>query len=216
MSITNLGNPRRAVVIWGVALGLLSCQVAQGRLRPWDQQRAQWVRSWRSPALDGPMRAVTWFGGSVWALAALAALVSAVWRRGRGPEALTLVVAFLFGVLIETALRLFIPQWRPDTAAVPPGLGLVDRARLAGFPSGHAFRSAFLFGWLGQEFRAWRGRLAGIAQGLCVAMIGLVGISRLYLNRHWATDVLGGWLVALLVLSVAAAWRQSLAHGEKR
>ncbi len=201
-------SPKRVIVIWGVALGLLSYQVAQGHLKLLDQSVAQWVRAWQSPALDGPMHALTLFGSSVWAGVALAVLMSLAWRRGRRPEVLMLGGALLLGVLIESALRLFVPQWRPDTTVVPPGLGLLGRVHLTGFPSGHAFCSAVLFGWLGRELAAWRSRLAGIGQGLCVAMIGLVGVSRLYLNRHWATDVLGGWLVALLVFSVAAAWQQ--------
>ena len=123
--------------------------------------------------------------------------------------------AFLMGMLVEGALRLIVPQWRPWTAGVLPEANLLTRVHLAAFPSGHAFRSAFLFGWLGWELAAWRSRLAGIGQGLCVAMIGLVGVSRLYLNRHWATDVLGGWLVALLMLSVAAAWRQVMLGREE-
>lgn len=203
-------SPKRAIVIWGVALGLLTFQVAQGHLKLLDQSVAQWVRTWQSHTFDGPMQAVTWFGGSAWAVAALAALASLAWRRGRRPEALMLGGAFLLGILIEGALRLFVPQWRPGTAGVLPEATLLTRVHLAAFPSGHAFRSAFLFGWCGRELAAWRSRLAGIGQGLCVAMIGLVGISRLYLNRHWATDVVGGWLVALLALSVAAAWRQGM------
>ena len=203
-------NPRRAIVICGVALGLLSYQVAQGHLKLLDQQSAQWVRAWQSPAFDGLMRALTFFGSSVWALAILAALASLAWRRGRRPEVLTFGGAFLLGLFIEGALRLWVAQWRPDTAAIPPALGLIGRMHLAGFPSGHAFRSAFLFGWLGWELVAWRSRLAGIGQGLCVAMIGLVGISRVYLNRHWATDVLGGWLVACVVLSIAKSWQTTL------
>ena len=203
-------SPKRAIVIWGAALGLLASQVAQGHLKLLDGQMAQWVRAWQSPVLDGLMRALTFFGSSVWALAILAALASLAWRRGRWPEVLTLGGAFLLGLLIESALRLCVSQWRPDTVAVPPALGLIARSHLAGFPSGHAFRSAFLFGWLGRELVAWRSRLAGIGQGLCVTMIGLVGISRVYLNRHWATDVLGGWLVALLALSIARSWQTAL------
>jgi len=203
-------SPKRAIVIWGVALGLLSCQVAQGHLKLLDQWSAQWVRAWQSPAFDGLMQAVTWFGGSVWTGVALAALASLAWRRGRRPEALMLGGAFLMGMLVEGALRLIVPQWRPGTAGVLPEATLLTRVHLAAFPSGHAFRSAFLFGWLGRELAAWRSRFAGIGQGLCVAIIGLVGVSRLYLNRHWAMDILGGWLVALVVLSIADYWQTAL------
>lgn len=206
-------NPKRAIVIWGAALGLLASQVAQGHLTLLDGQMAQWVRAWQSPAFDGLMRALTFFGSSVWALAILAALASLAWRRGRWPKALTLGGAFLLGLLIEGALRLWVSQWRPDTVVVPPALDLIGRMHLAGFPSGHAFRSAFVFGWVSKELESINARWVGSAQILCGVMIALVGASRVYLNRHWATDVLGSWLVALLVLSIAKSWQTALKSG---
>ena len=191
-------------------MGLLASQVAQGHLKLLDGQMAQWVRAWQSPVLDGLMRALTFFGSSVWALAILAALASLAWRRGRWPEVLTLGGAFLLGLLIESALRLWVPQWRPDTTLVPIYADPLTRFHLTGFPSGHAFRAAFVFGWVGQKLESVNARWAGSAKILCGVMIALVGVSRLYLNRHWATDVLGSWLVALLVLSIAKSWQTAL------
>jgi membrane-associated phospholipid phosphatase len=107
---------------------------------------------------------------------------------------------------MEVTLRLSIPHWRPDTLTLPASMDLVTRFELAGFPSGHAFRSAFVFGWLGDELKTVHAGWARLGRLLCVVMIVLVGFSRLYLNRHWASDVLGSWLVALVAFSIARCW----------
>ncbi len=64
--------------------------------------------------------------------------------------------------------------------------------------------SAGLLIWLGRLGRATGDRRATVATALaCWALA--VGMTRAYLGVHWPTDVLGGWLLALAWLSLAAA-----------
>lgn len=197
---------QRAIALWALLLGLLASQVAQGRLHAFDQDLAQVTAAWRSSAWDPAVGGATFFGSSAWTLLALIALA---WRRRHA--AWILCVACGFGLGLEVVLRLGVMQWRPDTLVVPAG-GLVERFHAAGFPSGHAFRSAFVFGWLIKELQARREWWVRPAQAGGLLIILLVGAGRLYLNRHWASDVVGGWLVALLVLSVALAWEQAFSR----
>ncbi len=191
----------RRLVPWAAALALLTVAVAGGWLGDWDQQVTAWLQARRTPALDGLMRAVTFFGSSPWTLV-MAAVMSGWWVLRRARQSLARFLgAGLVGMAIEVALRLCIAQWRPDTTVVPSVMDWHTRFELAGFPSGHAFRSAWLYGWWGCWLIQRRARWSVIAALGCVGLILLVGFSRVYLLRHWVTDVVGSWLVALTVLS---------------
>jgi undecaprenyl-diphosphatase len=86
-----------------------------------------------------------------------------------------------------------------------PGAGEVDLAYVFGgpsFPSGHVLGTTLLLGWLAyatpQVVRAPALRVA--IQAACVTGMVLMGISRIELGAHWPTDVLGGYVLAGLML----------------
>ena len=187
-----------------LALGMLSLLAAQGALKGADQRVAAWVLPLRSPSLEGPMQALAWFGGSTWTALALLGFSALAWRRRGKAGALVLAAAFAVGALLQVLLRLWVSQWRPDVGVIPVSLDPLTHVHLAGFPSGHAYRSAFIFGWIAREVAGTR--WTRLLTWGCAGMIGAVGITRLALNRHWTSDVLGGWLVALTVLSLARWW----------
>jgi undecaprenyl-diphosphatase len=72
------------------------------------------------------------------------------------------------------------------------------------FPSGHALASAAVLGVLAlvliprRPCRVPRILLVAIA----AAAAAMIGLSRLYLGVHWASDVVGGWLIGAMWLAV--------------
>jgi len=60
------------------------------------------------------------------------------------------------------------------------------------------------------SIRSTRGRVAAIT-GACLFVLA-IGLSRLYLGVHWATDVIGGWVIGFawlyLCLTVRRVWRR--------
>lgn len=79
------------------------------------------------------------------------------------------------------------PYW-VDKQVVP-----VARERSFGLPSGHAMNASALWGQISREFQTrW-------LTWVCIAMIVLIGLSRLVLGVHFTLDVAIGWVLGLLV-----------------
>lgn len=197
-------RPVNAVLVgWAAALGLLALAVRAGALGGFDTWCGGWAASLRAQLWDAVARGITAFGGSLFTSAAVLGLALMEWRRSGMRAAAWFVGIFAAGLGVALVLRWSVAQWRPDLL-IPPGADapLLARLDLAGFPSGHAYRSAFIFGHAARRLPS--GRWAPLARAGCVLLIALVGLTRIYLNRHWVSDVVGGWLVALVALELSA------------
>jgi undecaprenyl-diphosphatase len=109
--------------------------------------------------------------------------------------AMMVIGAVITGTVMVNLLKALFGRIRPDAAfaeMLAPGLS---------FPSGHAGISAIVFLTLGALLAGTRVRLVERTFILAMAalMTLLVGISRVALGVHWATDVLAGW-------AIGAAW----------
>ncbi len=96
-------------------------------------------------------------------------------------------------------LKLIFKRPRPD-------IPLVDAARGLSFPSGHATMSCTFYGLL--IYMVYKNVENKIARWLLISflfmVIVMIGSSRVYLNVHYATDVIAGYCLGLmwLVLSI--------------
>ncbi|MBS7812070.1 phosphatase PAP2 family protein [Roseococcus pinisoli] len=113
---------------------------------------------------------------------------------GQRGAALFMTASVLGGALVSTGLKQGFGRPRPDY----PQLAQVFTAS---FPSGHALLSAVTYltiGLLLARVTAER-HLRFYFVSVAVALTLVIGISRVYLGLHYASDVLAGW-------SIGAAW----------
>ena len=146
---------------------------------------------------------ISLFGGTLlYAWSAVFALVLAVQRRWL--TLLVWLVTILGGQLLNTLLKSFFARPRP-TFASP----LVIEQYYS-FPSGHAMMSFIAYGMLAyvlcvllrNNFQRFLVVLAG------VAIIFLIGLSRIALGVHYFSDVVAGYAVASLwLITCITAWR---------
>jgi membrane-associated phospholipid phosphatase len=139
----------------------------------------------------------------------IVAIVAAVWfyrSRGRS-KAGVMVAAPAAGGLLAGGMKLLYGRARPAGAA------LINE-RTFSFPSGHAATSAAVMVTLcyvlaRERILSWP---AAILIGGIVPLV--VGLTRLYLDVHWTTDVIGGWTVGLFVAAMSAALYERLRTSE--
>jgi membrane-associated phospholipid phosphatase len=163
------------------------------------------VRGWASPLLTRFMRSVTWLGAEL-VLIPLGAL--AVWRlsaRGRRRAALLLVSAAAGGEVLDQALKMTFRRVRPESFFDIHPLGY-------SFPSGHAVVSCCFYGMMAAIItRRMAGTAARIAVWAAAALlILLIGLSRIYLGVHHASDVVAGYAAGVIWLASVATgheWR---------
>ena len=114
-------------------------------------------------------------------------------------SALLLIFGLAGGVVLSEGLKAVFGRDRP-----PEAYQAVETIN-ASFPSGHALLSAVFYLSIGVMLtRAFpRRRFKAYVLGVAVLLTLIVGLTRVYLAAHWASDVLAGW-------SVGAAWAMAL------
>lgn len=191
-----------ALALWGF-IEILDEVLENEAFKPLDQPLLEWLAGHRSPALTTTMTVITNIFGPV-LLPVLIALGAAAWgwRTRIWVDPALLVGAMVLATLISMAVKVSIGRARPEESfQLTPGL-----EQSFSFPSGHTTGAATLV--LVTAYLAWRGRRsrrALIAWSFgAVAVIALVGGSRLYLGYHFLSDVLAGACVGLLALGLVA------------
>jgi membrane-associated phospholipid phosphatase len=193
--------------ILGVAVGLLTAYLAlaavaaQRQLLPLDGSVRTWVQPWRSGGLDLSMEMISVLGEPAGLIPLIVIASAVLWRSSRQRALLLPMLMAGAGVLQ------LVGKWaadRPRPNAAPWG-----------FPSGHVlslvvFVGALAFLLLGRSVRRRSGRILACLVG--GVMVGLVAVSRVYLDMHWLSDVVGGFTLGTAYL-LTAIWTVQTIHG---
>jgi undecaprenyl-diphosphatase len=193
------------------AFGVLTFMVKTTPLWTLDIQITHALQSIDSPIFAALMNLISWPGFSPQSFILSLLIVLAIYLFGLHWEALAAFVAALLPPLINVLVKGFIRRPRPTIDLVQV-LRILDSYS---FPSGHVMFYVGFYGFIWFLVytllkRSWRRTLLLIFFGVLIA---LVGISRIYLGQHWASDVLGAYLLGGLTL---AAILQFYRWGKKR
>jgi undecaprenyl-diphosphatase len=192
-----------AFVIW--AFTELADMVVEGESRAFDRAVLLWIHTTFPGWLDGPMRIVTALGYYWFVLLLLVVVVSLFYQRAWKLSAILLLVSTAGSAVLTTVLKGVFQRARPE---------LFDsgyHASFYSFPSGHATVAVGFYGMvtLVLAYRL-RGRARWVVAVSGILVVLLIGFSRLYLGVHYPTDVVAGYLAALLWLicvgAVYALW----------
>jgi undecaprenyl-diphosphatase len=175
----------------------LGSEVVEGETQGFDQRvllLAQTLRS-QYPLVTLVMRDLTSLGSTV--VMTLITTVTVIYLALFGSRRMAALVlsAMVSGSALVSLTKGLFGRARPDLAFADLTVSGLS------FPSGHASMSAIAFLTMGALIAATRRRTRERIYILLVAglLTLLVGISRVTLGVHWATDVIGGW-------AFGAAW----------
>jgi undecaprenyl-diphosphatase len=176
------------VIVAGSLLGLLAFLVrTNGRLNGIDRSVAKWGVRHASPLSTHALTAVTQLGSIYVVIGLCVVLAAAELYRTGGRWIVPFIVLVVAGEeATSTAIKEIVDRARPAFNPAAATLG-------PSFPSGHTTTAAAFYAGaallLGRgRPRATRAALTGGAVAIAVA----VAASRVFLDVHWLTDVIGG------------------------
>ena len=166
----------------------------------WDNQILLFAATHRSDGLDGFFRAATWLG-SLYLLAPLAVLIAAVLLSlHRHREAGLLLIGFGGAALWVHLAKMLLDRPRPDL--VQPLIALPTDAS---FPSAHTVQIVAFALCMVLIIRRTLPEWQFVAMVVAFVLVVVVGASRVYLQVHFPSDVLGG--VAFGIAWVALVYK---------
>lgn len=185
----------KVVMFWALGLavllggGLLVCPAEQCVLSDFDRAGLALAHALRSGWLDRLMPGLTWLGSLLLLLPLTALAAWFLLRRGRRREAGFVVLALLGSSALSHLVKLWVARPRPDLFPA-----LLTAPETWSYPSSHAMQATAAALALILVVRR-RGAVWVVPLGFAVL---LVGMSRIYLQVHFPSDVVVGALAAAL------------------
>lgn len=127
-------------------------------------------------------------------------------------EAVVSSLSAATSALTGSLVKMIVDRPRPESELVQVSVWLSDKS----FPSNHVLVFTVYFGLLFYFIlKNTKNNLKLSILSICLLLlIASIGISRIYLGAHWASDVLGGYLLGTLWLMLAIKIYNSY-HGKR-
>jgi membrane-associated phospholipid phosphatase len=181
-----------------IAFAILTVLAKRISFFPIDLEITRTFQNITNPFVSGLMSIVSWAGNSPQAFIIPVIIIGLLFGFGLRWEAMASLLTVVIGAVTNLLLKIAIHRPRPASGLIHVNSNFGSYS----FPSGHVMYYIGFFGFMCflafTLFKpSWKRNLLFIIFG---AHILLVGASRIYLGAHWASDVLGAYLLGGLLL----------------
>jgi undecaprenyl-diphosphatase len=168
---------------------------------PFDLRISHELQEMKNPVLAQVMQDVSILG-ETWIAVILIGAVSVFFVIGRQFLKAGFVLATASNFVLTSVLKVLVARPRPPDFSLNPA-DMFPFVNQYSFPSGHVLFFVVFFGFI--AYLAWLfddRRVRTPILAACGVLILLIGLSRVYLGAHWASDVLGSYIIGALWLFV--------------
>ena len=158
------------------------------------------VQSFKPAWFNALMVALTWIGFGPQAYIITLAILLFLLASGLKWEMVTALLSVIGSSLLGLGIKVLVDRPRPSADVVIVLNQLSDFS----FPSGHVLFFTVFFGFMiflafTLLKRSWWRTILLIVLG---GMVSLIGVSRVYVGQHWASDVMAAYLLGSLWLTL--------------
>lgn len=181
-----------------MAFVLIASLVVQGNTGIFDNVYGGLVANLHSAGADTFFEMITYLGS--WQAIVIICILLLAFDKTRKVYGIPVSIVAAGSYGINTALKMWIERPRPEIENM-----MVDASGYS-FPSGHAAVSMAVFAmiaYLIYKHVPSKAKRIPAMIGLVVLSI-VIGISRIYLGVHFASDVLGGWCLGLACFALVS------------
>ena len=186
------------MIVISSAFAILTMLAKSTPFFPLDLQITRGIQTITNPVFGQVMNWLSWPGFPPQTFIIPAVIVAFLYGLGLRWEAIAALVAAVSSSAVGGLIKVMIQRPRPTA-------NLVHVFRILNsysFPSGHVLFYVAFFGFL--FFLAFSLLKHSVLRTVVLVVLGLmivlIGMSRVYLGQHWASDVLGAYLLGSLTL----------------
>jgi undecaprenyl-diphosphatase len=191
------------LVVGILAFGILGVLASAYSYFPIDLSIARAVQTVHAQWFTSLMWWVSIAGYAPQSIIISAAIAILLFVIGLRWEAVAAAIAAAGAEALVELVKIIVHRPRPSTDLVD----VLQQVSSSSFPSGHVLTYTAFLGFV--FFLGYTFLKPSLARTLLLVILGslvvLIGISRIYLGDHWASDVLGGYLLGSLWLMVSVS-----------
>jgi undecaprenyl-diphosphatase len=177
-------------------LANLSEEILERESFAFDKYILLYIHQFANPVLDTLMLSITRIGDPRTVVPLTVVIFCFLWWQRYRLEAKFFLLNALGGAVLSYVLKIVFNRPRPDLWPQ-----LISETTFS-YPSGHALGSMVLYGSLSYLLIRLYPRCSLVWRLAGIFLIVAIGFSRLYLGVHWPTDIIAGYGIGFLWITV--------------